>query len=236
MISVCLAVYNGEIFIAEQINSILIQLGDEDEIVVSDDSSTDNTIKVLDSFNDKRIKILRNPRKKNLIFNFENSLRNAKGDIILTSDHDDIWLPGRVEYYRNRLKEYDMVVTDSSVINAKGEIIHHSFFDLRNSGKGFMKNLLMNTYIGCCLGFKKEMLKYYLPFPKDIPMHDIWMGIVSELTGKVTFDKEVFLLYRRHGNNISTTSEKTKSSIFRLIIYRWNIIKYFPLIFWRKYF
>lgn len=77
MISVCIATYNGEHYISEQIQSILVQLSINDEIVISDDCSTDNTLDIIKSFNDDRIKIFTGIKHKSLSFNFENALKNA---------------------------------------------------------------------------------------------------------------------------------------------------------------
>ena len=95
MISVCIATYNGAEYLREQVESILSQLEEEDEIVVSDDSSTDTTIEILQSFGDRRIKIFKNPAK-GFVRNFENALRQAQGDFIFLSDQDDVWLPNKV--------------------------------------------------------------------------------------------------------------------------------------------
>ena len=81
MVSVCMAVYNGEKFIREQIDSILPQLGPTDELIVSDDGSKDRTLEILSSYQDARITILKS-NSKNIIKNFENALKNAKGEVI----------------------------------------------------------------------------------------------------------------------------------------------------------
>ena len=95
MISVCMATHNGERFIREQIVSILRQLGPMDEVVVSDDSSTDGTTQVLRSLSDGRIRILHHQPRR-ITDNFENALKSAKGDYIYLADQDDIWVDGRV--------------------------------------------------------------------------------------------------------------------------------------------
>ena len=75
MISVCMATYNGEKYIKEQLSSILSQLSEKDEIIVSDDSSTDKTVEIIESFQDKRIKILKNNKFRQPNLNFENALK-----------------------------------------------------------------------------------------------------------------------------------------------------------------
>ena len=91
MVSVCLASYNGEKFIKQQIDSILCQLGKHDEIIISDDSSTDRTVQIIKNYNDPRIKLIEDCKFQSPIFNLENALKQAKGDYIFLSDQDDFW-------------------------------------------------------------------------------------------------------------------------------------------------
>ena len=125
-ISVCVATYNGEKFIYDQLQSILDQLLENDEIIVSDNYSTDKTINIIKSINDCRIKIYF-LKKKNLIKNFENALFHAKGDYIFLSDQDDIWLPNKIKIMLEELNSYDLIVSDCIVVNRDLEIIEPSF-------------------------------------------------------------------------------------------------------------
>jgi len=108
-ISVCMASYNGEKYIRQQIDSILPQLGESDELIISDDSSTDDTISVVKSINDNRIKLIKDQKFKSPVSNFENAIKNATGDFIFLCDQDDIWQPNKVESVLPFLKQYDLV-------------------------------------------------------------------------------------------------------------------------------
>ncbi|MDH4459941.1 MAG: glycosyltransferase family 2 protein [Flectobacillus sp.] len=230
-ISVCIATYNGEKYIREQLDSILKQLGENDEVIISDDSSCDKTVSLINEYNDKRIKVLLNQVFKNAIFNFENALKYATGDYIFLSDQDDIWLEGRVNHMIDELKNVDMVVCDHSVIDEKKEVLIDSYFKNIPSGPGIIKNLFKNTYYGCCMAFRKEILTKALPFPKDIPMHDIWLGFVADLYFKSSFINVVYTMYRKHDRNVSIATElKSNNGIIKKLIYRINIIKYLPLL------
>jgi glycosyltransferase involved in cell wall biosynthesis len=233
MISVCLTTFNGEQYIKEQLDSILIQLGDKDEVIISDDGSTDKTLSIITAYKDQRIKIFKNSFR-NLIKNFEFTLKQAKGDFVFLADQDDIWLPNKVKICLEFLISYDIVVSNCKVVNANLEVISDSFFKLNNSKKGFFSNLSKNSYLGCCLAFRKEVLRKAIPFPKSIPMHDIWLGFVSEVFYKVKFIDEPLLLYRRHGKNESPTAESSPYSLLQKIKFRFNIIKNFPKICLRR--
>jgi len=224
-ISVCMATYNGAKYITQQIASILNQLTERDEVVISDDSSTDDTINIIKQFGDNRIKLLEKNTFRNPVYNFENALNNASGDIIFLSDQDDIWDENKVNKMTPLVRRYDVVVCDCNIINEKNEIIHDSFFNLRNSGPGLLKNIYKNSYIGCCMAFNKKILELVLPFPPRIHMHDVWIGIIGEVFGKTFFYKEKLTSYRRHLFNVSGTAMKNPYNISYMIKYRVILIK-----------
>jgi glycosyltransferase involved in cell wall biosynthesis len=220
-ISVCIATYNGGKYIKEQLDSIFQQLPKDAEVVISDDSSTDNTLQVIDSYNDKRILVHPNQKFRSPIFNFENALKHAKGDFIFLSDQDDIWLPGRLDKMMAFFDEYDMVVSDCKVVNDNLDVISESYFKLVDGKPGFIRNLTRTSaYNGCCMAFKRSLLKRALPFPKHIMMHDFWIALIGELFYKVKFIYEPLVLYRRHSANSSFTGEKTPNSLYRKISFR----------------
>jgi glycosyltransferase involved in cell wall biosynthesis len=233
-VSVCIATYNGEKFIKDQLDSILAQLDEYDEVIISDDSSTDKTINIIKSLNDKRIKIFPNQKFKSPIYNFENAINQASGEIIFLSDQDDIWMNNKVMKVKEKLLVYDVVVTNCIIVDKNLNIINESFYDFNNSGKGILKNIFKNSYLGCCLAFKKKALELALPFPKKIPMHDIWLGFVFELFYKTSFIREPLIYYRRHGENESATGEKSPYTFLKKILFRYYIIKNFPNLIYRK--
>jgi glycosyltransferase involved in cell wall biosynthesis len=233
-ISVVMATYNGEKFIEAQLRSITNELKENSEIIISDNGSTDRTVEIINSFNDDRILLLTNNTTKGPIFNFENALKKATGDIIFLSDQDDIWLPGKVEICKKYLSRYYLVVTDGKVVNEDLIVLSDSLFQIYNSGKGLFKNLVRNSFIGCCMVFRKEILQLVLPFPKKIPMHDIWLGFVAQMFYSVHFLNNKLVLHRRHTTNASATFDKSKFSFFKKIELRINLLRYVPLLLKRK--
>lgn len=236
IISVCLASYNGEKFIRQQLSSILSQLGENDELIISDDSSKDRTISLISDLNDRRIKLISHQSFKNPIYNFENALRHANGEFIFLSDQDDLWVEGKVQFILNDLKRFDLVVTDCQIIDNNDKLLHESFYVINNSKKGFLNNLWSNSYLGCCMAFRKEVLRLALPFPKKIPMHDWWLGLVGELFYKTHFSKKRLVLYRRHDQNASSTSEKSTNSFVIKLSFRFRLLWELLRLYWsRKY-
>lgn len=199
MISVCLAAYNGEKHIVAQISSILASPR-VTELLVSDDGSTDSTRDVVAAVTDPRVKLLDGPRR-GVIANFEFLLGRTSGQYIFLSDQDDIWLTDKVEVMLRGLENADLVVSDCSIVDEQLSVVTPSFFAARRSGPGLLKNFFRNSFLGCCMAFRREVLDHVLPFPPSVPMHDWWIGLMASRKCRVRFLKEVLVLYRRHGAN-----------------------------------
>ena len=206
VISVAMATYNGETYLEEQINSIMSCLSDTDEVIISDDGSTDNTIELIKSLmaNDSRIHLITGPGK-GIKQNFSNAIQNCSGDIIFLSDQDDIWEENKVSLV---LKEFEdphcMAVNhNADITDAEGVSTGKTLFSFRNSKPGILRNIWKNAYVGCCMAFRKELVKDIIPIPEDIEMHDQWIGILAELKGKSVFLDQCLIKYRRHGGNAS---------------------------------
>lgn len=211
MNSVCIATYNGARYIKEQLLSILSQINMDDEVIISDDGSTDNTIEIIKSINDSRIKILHaNYRYYKL--NFENALQHARGEYIFLSDQDDVWLDGKYKACLEALQKADLICHNSQVADQHLNITIPSFFDYYRSGPGIIKNIVNSTYFGACMAFNRKVLNASMPFPTTREFgHDIWLGLVAESIGKVQFIETPYLVYRRHNDTFTNISTDLKS-------------------------
>ncbi len=230
-ISVCMATYNGGKYIEEQLVSILSQLKVDDEVIVSDDNSTDNTLDVVKALDDSRIKVFINTKENGYTRNFENALEKSSGDIIFLADQDDIWLENKVEVLLKSLETNDFVVSDCKIVDVELNVLNSSHFKLRGVKQGFIHNLLLTRYVGACMAFKREVLDKSLPFPNNAKLspHDYWICLVSELYFNVGLIAEPLVLYRRHGENASNGGEKSKSSLLHKLTVRvytmFNLLK-----------
>lgn len=211
-VSVCIPTYNGKNFIQEQIDSILNQLSPTDEIIISDDSSTDGTVELIKAYKDPRIRLLESQCFSSPVFNLENALKHADGDCIFLADQDDIWESNKVTVLVEKLKTNMLVVSDGKVIHHNGETIAPSVFEILKSKNGFWKNIVKNSYMGCCMAFRKELLAYVLPFPKGIAMHDLWIGLNAEFYSKPCFCPEKLIRYRRHPHNKTPLNAETNTN------------------------
>lgn len=216
-----MATCNGSRFIRAQLESILPQLGSGDELIVSDDASTDDTLEIVRSFNDPRIRLLTGNEFRSPVRNFEHALCNASGQIVVLSDQDDVWLPGRLDLVREHLGRHIdqvfLVMMDGEIVDAQGACLEQSIFAANHAGRGILKNIYDNTYTGCCLAFTRPLLEIALPFPHRIPMHDMWLGLLAEIFGQVEFVPAKTIQYRRHGSNTSFSSSSVYKQVMRRV-------------------
>lgn len=225
-ISVVMASYNGAKYIGYQIESILCQLSPDDELIISDDDSTDATLEIISSFDDKRIHVVHNHGPQGVVNNFENGLNFAKGQYIFLSDQDDVWCEDKTSkilpYFQ---KGYDCVVHDAYITGETIDSVKGTFFEKRIRKIGFIRNLVKNPYVGCCMAFDRKILEKALPFPKGIPMHDSWIGMVAEKFYSVMFLDEPLVYYRRHGENASPTTGRSNQPLQKKLMDRYFLLK-----------
>lgn len=221
-ISVCMAVFNGEKYIQEQISSILEQLSPCDELIVSDDCSIDKTLDIVRSFGDDRIKIVFNELDRGYSGNFENAINKSSGDIIFLSDQDDVWMEGKVSRMVDVLMSCDLVVCNAEYVDEYLSPLRQTLFNLRGARKGFWSNLLKLRYLGACMAFRREIFKKVLPFPKNRALcpHDMWIALVGEFYFKVKTISTPLILYRRHAENVSSGGYKENNGLLLMMQFR----------------
>jgi hypothetical protein len=118
-----------------------------------------------------------------------------------------------------------MVISDCILVDHALRPTRDSFFVLNRSGKGLIKNIYRNSYMGCCMAFHRRVLARALPFPDDTPMHDFWLGLIGELYFKVCFIPEALIFHRRHSSNASTTGTRSRRHLRKKIQARYRIVK-----------
>ncbi len=219
-ISVALAAYNGEKYIGQQLESILVSLGENDEVVISDDNPKGKTKAVIESFNDSRIRYIEG-KSKGVIKNFENAIINCTGDVIFLSDQDDIWLPEKVPMVMEKINSgADLVVHNADITDENMEFICTTF-QAKGFTRGYFQNIMRNSYMGCCMAFKREILPLVLPFPDDIPMHDQWIAVIAEEYLNIEVIDTPLIKYRRHAENVTGGA----TTLAQKITWRVNLIK-----------
>jgi len=210
-ISVCIASYNGENFILKQINSILLQLSKDDELIIVDDASMDDTIKIISSINNDLIKIIKNEENLGIVKSFSKAILLAKGDFIFLSDQDDIWFQNKVKFMLFEMINNNACLVTSNFrwIDENDNEIYSKFRFLRkNNSNKHNKNLLNifqghNNYLGCSMVFNKNLLEIAVPIPNIVEAHDLWIAKIGNLLHSNLHLNEALFFKRKHSNNSS---------------------------------
>ena len=224
-LSICMATHNGARFLKEQMDSILNQLKADDELIISDDNSFDDTIEIILAYQDSRIKLLRNKKFNNPAKNFEHALASCKKDIIFLADQDDVWHLNKIKVMTEALSECDLAVSDCRIVDEHLKTIAPSFFELNKSKNGLLNNLLKSSFVGCCMAFHRHVLDKAIPFPNEVTMHDQWIGLIAQKYFNVKFIPHILVDHRRHSKNYSTTGGRSKNSLGKKVISRVKLAK-----------
>lgn len=210
-VSIVMCTYNGEPYIAQQLQTICDQTYRNLEIIVVDDCSTDNTWQVITQFarRDQRIKAYRNPVNLGIAGNFEKACHLTSADFIAFSDQDDLWHPEKIERLMQFWpSEVQLVYCDTQ--RFQGHIDHLSGVPRKGyrrfEGHDVRKLAIFNTISGHSLILKKELLKKIFP-TSDTVYYDWKAAIAAACSGGVAYLPETLTFQRIHDHNASTNSE-----------------------------
>lgn len=217
MLSVCMATYNGAQFVVRQLDTVLKQLSPNDEVIVVDDGSKDDTVKVIREAYGDRVQVYVNERNLGVIHSFEKAISLAKGDILFLCDQDDLWEDSKVEVVVHAFEEQQatLVVHDALVVDGELRTINPSWNDYNhnNINQGILGNIVKNAYTGAFMAFKKELVSDILPFPQSIEMHDQWIALVCMVKKqKIVFIDQPLMKYVRHGGNVTGMKKRSFSA------------------------
>lgn len=218
LISIALATYNGESFLAAQLDSLLAQDYPHLEIVVSDDGSSDKTWIILQNYIQKSsipIYIYQNTKTKGFVMNFANVLSYCKGDYIALCDQDDIWYSHKITRLYNYLQEQKalMVYSNANIIDAQGNSLHvtwyHGFNKSNNPLSGQIpESLYLYSYITGCMTLLDAKLLQKVTINEQVYYHDWFLGWAAARYGKIAFLNENLMDYRRHSNTLTARIKK----------------------------
>ena len=211
--SVAMAVYNGEKHIRQQIDSILSQLEEYDELVISYDKSLDNTWEIIQRYaqQDSRVRVVENHNPGGAQNNFTNAVTSCEGQYIFLADQDDFWYENKISTVVHTLETTgaDLVVHDGYMTDAELNILENTIFQRFGTYNNPFLNIVKQNFWGCCMAFRAEIRDFVCPFPnKGGVGHDIWIGILMGFSGKIVRIPECLIAHRLHGSNVS--AEKTR--------------------------
>ncbi|MFD1317113.1 glycosyltransferase [Loigolactobacillus zhaoyuanensis] len=211
MLSVCMATYNGAQTVARQLQSILMQLSAQDEVVIVDDHSTDQTvamIKDLVSNSSVQVRLLINSQNQGPIKSFARALKQAQGELVFLADQDDVWFDDKVAQVVTAFQQQkaDLIVHDGVVVDQDEQQIAASWnqYNHNQLPQTVGSNLLKNGYTGAMMAVSQRLLQRALPFPERIEMHDQWLFLVARHEHmKMAVLPQPLMAYVRHGDNVT---------------------------------
>lgn len=211
--SVAMAVYNGEKYIRQQIDSILDCMSPEDELVISYDRSTDSTRQIIDGYAaaDSRVRVIDNdnPGVQN---NFNNAVLACRGEYIFLADQDDVWLPGKIDHVVEvfRGTGADVVIHDGYITDENLNVQPGSFFQNGSTCNGPIRNIIRCHFWGCCMAFRASLRGIVCPFPNTHAIgHDLWIGVLAGFYGKIVRTDECLMKHRLHCSNVTTRHSRS---------------------------
>lgn len=220
-INILMATYNGRLYLRKQLDSILNQTYTNFRLLVSDDASTDSTLKILKEYEEKdsRIEIYGHQKNMGIVANFEFLIGKVRSEYFMFADQDDIWEKDKIEKTLNKIQETDsdLVYTDLEVVNSRLKQVAPSYWKLKGFENKIKKynnfeSLYLNNYItGCTMLVKSKWINEFLPLPKSTSyvLHDYWISLIVSQSGKISYIDEPTIKYRQHNHN--KVGSKTKS-------------------------
>lgn len=212
-VSILLSTYNGEKYLKNQLDSLLLQTYKNIEIIVRDDGSRDDTLEILKSYDTI---LLETNQNLGAIGSFSELLNYAveysDANYFMFCDQDDVWNHDKVEKTLKKIKDMEkkfgniplLVHTDLEVVDEELTTINSSFMNFQNIDalkNRFSNLLLQNTITGCTTMINRKLANKSLPISSNVIMHDWWIGLVASRFGKIGYIDEVTIKYRQHGKN-----------------------------------
>ena len=216
MIDILLSTYNSEKYLEEQINSIINQSNEGWNLLIRDDGSSDNTLQIISKYIDRfstKIFLTSSGENIGIVKSYETLLRESKSEYVMFCDHDDVWLPDKIQLTLDKMTEREkenpnqpiLIHTDLKIVDNRLNEIHSSFWKLLKIKPSKLTdfNLLSvyNYVTGCTVMINKEAKRIVLPFADCVRMHDYWIALCVAKSGIIDVVNRQTILYRQHSEN-----------------------------------
>lgn len=225
-ISIAMATYNGAEYLDAQLNSLVTQTRLPDELVVTDDCSTDSTLEILERFAKSApfsVLIHRNANNLGYCGNFNQALLRTQGDLVFISDQDDVWFPEKIERMVSFAARHPQ-----ALVMMNDAVLTHA--DLSESGltklgqirsAGFKESSFV---MGCCAAVRRDLLDLCLPIPEGFGAHDSWVVGIADGLGRKRIFPVALQYYRRHEQNESQwiVNRTTRVTRWSVRVDRWK--------------
>lgn len=218
-VEILLAVYNGERYLRQLLDSLVAQTFRDFRLVVSDNRSVDGTVAILDEYRSAgRLDIVLLPppdETTSAHLNFARVTGAAVAPYVMYADADDVWHRDKIEKTFSAMRDAEhvhgdtapiLVHSDLAVVNEDLERIHSSFWryqliDPRRTGINQL--LIQNCVTGCTTMLNRPLVELGKPVPPDARVHDYWFALVASAFGHIVAIDEPLIEYRQHGENVT---------------------------------
>ena len=216
MLAILMATYNSEHYLPAQIDSLIAQTYKDWQLYIHDDGSTDGTPSIIARYveQDSRIHFLPDDRPRGARDSFMWLLERVQSDYYMFSDHDDVWLPTKIEQsvavmmqQPDREQTPLIVCTDSKCVSEDLTVTAESHWQMRQHRPWMFTDkwyhLCFDNILGCTMLFNRAARAVSLPYPPNTQMHDSWVALaVLWRGGRIVPIYQQLMLYRQHGDNV----------------------------------
>lgn len=213
LVSVVMATYNGEMYLREQVDSIINQTYRPIEIIIVDDCSSDSTFDILKEYERRHdfIRVYKNEINKGVSSTFSSGVAKSFGSYIAFSDQDDFWLPNKLDKLVNDIGNNLLICSDFISVDSQLNVIGDQYNKSMNKlpRQCFSDYLIGNNIIGCCTMISRELVTLSMPIPDRFYMHDYYFAIWASFYNSIKKIPDSLVYYRQHNNNVLGASKQT---------------------------
>lgn len=229
MVDILLATYNGAEYLREQIDSLLSQSFNDWRLIIRDDGSTDETLRIIESYVSKypvKINLVKdNKIVKSAKHNFWSLLEHSDAEYVTFCDQDDIWFSNKIEQSLKAIQLEErknpnfpiLIHTDLTVVGENRSIINTSLYDMQNIEVSYFDRverlLVQNAITGCTMMINRALAEKLKSIPNEAIMHDWWIALHAMIFGKIVYLKDSHILYRQHISN-TVGAKDTRSIVY----------------------
>lgn len=219
-VEVLMGTCNSATYIEPMLHSLISQTFVDFTLVVSDDMSTDSTVEIIRDYSSQFKLPIRLQVRESLSggarANYNDLLLQSRADYVFLADHDDVWLPHKMERQLSLLEQAEkangteipvLAHSDLTVIDSAGTEVHPSFWNYKqiepSAGAVLPSALMHATVTGCASAMNRALVECSVPVPPEAVMHDWWLNLVAAARGKVVWQRTPLIQYRLHSGNVS---------------------------------
>lgn len=235
-VSVILATFNGAAYVDEQLRSLAAQTRAPDELIISDDGSTDGTLSIVEDFARRAPfpveVVLNRSSNRGADQNFAAAISKGVGDLVFFCDQDDRWARDKIELMVREFEaepEVGLVMCDASIVDEHlsptGSTIWSRFHfgqalqEKVTEGQGFLVFSRTMPLYGCTMAVRRALAPHFLPVPSGVSF-DAWIGQIISVVAEVRLVHHPLLEYRQHSAQVTGFDSGSRLRLLSLLLSR----------------